>query len=175
LLINRYYQREYRLAQQTFVIIYGSGGHQEEMSRLLNYDIFTDSDDIQLIAFTDSMSPIDYKGVKNYQFSEFRDKHSNKVTLLNMPWNLVKLISFSLAVLKNNNIKGCVTTGPGLAIVPTIIFHLFGKKTVVFESWAKFYKPTMTAKILYYFSGLFIVQHQSMKKVFPKAKYWGRL
>ena len=161
--------------QKTFVIIYGKGGHQEEMNRLLSYEIFKQTDDIQLISFSDSHNLVNKCVSHYYQFPEFRDKYSNLRTLVKMPWTLIKLTLVSIWVLYKYDLRGCVTTGPGLAIVPIFIFNLFRVKTVVFESWAKFYKPTFTAKILYHFSGLFIIQHKSMYKVFPNAKYWGRL
>lgn len=168
------------MPRQTYLIIYGGGGHQQEMERLLNYGVFIGSDHVDLVVFTDSCSPLNDtiardKPERTIVFPEFRDKHSYLKTFFKLPWIIIKLVYFSFLVHFKYNIKGVISTGPGLAIIPLIIFKSFKIKTVVFESWAMFCRPSYTAKILYHFAGLFIVQHRSMLKVFPKAKYWGRL
>lgn len=145
------------------------------MSRLLSYDIFRETDAVNLIAFTDSNIPIKNNVNRYYLFSEFRDKHSNWITLLNMPWNVLKLIWVSLWVVYKYNLKGCITTGPGLAIIPCCIFKLFGIKTIAFESWAKFYTPSLSGKILYRIVDKFVVQHETLTSYYKKASFWGRL
>jgi len=161
--------------RKTYIIIYGRGGHQAQMQRLLDSKLFEDEDAIQIIAITDSQKPIIESITHTYIFKEYRDKNSYWTTLLTLPLNTLRLIITTFSILKNNDVKGVITTGPGIAIVPSLIFWLFRKRLVVFETWSKFYKPTITAKILYHFAGLFIIQNKSLFKVFPKAKYWGKL
>ncbi len=163
------------MKSSTYIIIYGRGGHQAQMAKLLTNGLFVDEDNINLIAITDSLNAIEKHVQNTITVDELRDKHSNRLTLLWLPLLSVRLIIRSLMLLKKHNIKGVISTGPGIAIIPCLIFGLFGKKIIVFESWSKFNQPSYTAKILYRFAGLFIVQHSSMLKVFPKAKYWGKL
>jgi len=163
------------IKKNTFLIIYGRGGHQKQMSELLKHGLYESDDSVNTIVFTDSVKPLTFGNSQTFKFKEFRDKYSNSKTIVLLPYHLLKLIYTTLMVLSQFKIKGVITTGPGIAIIPCFICYLFRKKVVVFESWSKFTQPSITAKILYYFSGLFIVQNKSMLKVFPKAKYWGKL
>ena len=159
----------------TYVLIYGRGGHQAQMQRLLSKGLIKETDVVNLIAITDSLKPINKIIAQSYTFNEYRDKNSYWTTVLTLPVNSLRLIFTTFSIIKNYKVKGVITTGPGIAIIPSLIFWLFRKKLVVFESWSKFYKPTITAKILYHFAGLFIIQNKSLFKIFPKAKYWGKL
>ena len=163
------------MSEQIIVIIYGRGGHQEQMSRLLKKDLIKVQDQVKLIGMTDSKSPINQGVNRNYQFKEFRDKFSVWRTYLNFPINSIQLVLVTLYLLTRYNVKGVITTGPGVAIIPCILLSLLRKKVVVFESWSKFTQPSKTAKLLYRFAGLFIVQNKAMLECFPKAKFWGRL
>lgn len=61
-----------------------------------------------------------------------------------------------------------------LATIPLcILCKLFRKKVIYIESFAKINSPTLTGKIVYKFADLFLVQWESMLKVYPKAKYIG--
>ncbi len=163
------------MQESVIVLVYGCGGHQSQMQRLLAKKLINENDNITLIGITDSLHPINRPIIRTYIFKEFRDKKSNWITLLTLPFSVLALIIRTLILLFKFKVKAVITTGPGLAIIPCLIFWLFNKKLIVFETWSKFYKPSITAKVLYRFSGLFIIQHQTMSKVFPKAKYWGRL
>lgn len=161
--------------QPTYMIIYGRGGHQTQMQRLLAKGLFVDEDAVNLIAITDSQNPIIDSIDKTYVFNEYRDKNSYWTTVLTLPVNTLKLIFTTIGILNKYKVVGVITTGPGIAIVSTLLFWLFRKKIVVFETWSKFYKPSITAKMLYHFAGLFIIQNKSLSSIFPKAVYWGKL
>ena len=160
---------------RSYVIIYGRGGHQAQMSRLLDLDLFKSEDKINLIAMTDSNRSISKRINQSYCFDEFRNKHSNLLTFLFLPWTTIQLIFYTFLILIKYKVSGVVVTGPGIAIIPCVIFRLLGKKTVVFESWSKFKEASYTAKILYQFSGLFVIQSKTLKKIFPKSSYFGKL
>ena len=160
---------------KAILVIYGGGGHQEQMRRLLCADLIVKNDQMRLIAITDSQSPIQEMIEKNLHVKEFRDKHSNWKTIVKMPFVVLDIVFKTAHILTKYEIRGVITTGPGIAIIPCVLARILGKKIVVFESWSKFTKPSYTAKLLYRFAGLFIVQHKSMIKIFPKAKYWGKL
>ena len=78
-------------------------------------------------------------------------------------------------MLMKYSVAGSVTTGPGLGIVPSLIFRLFGKRVVAFETWSKFYEPSIAGRILYRFAGLFFIQNESLKEKYPKALFRGRV
>lgn len=52
---------------------------------------------------------------------------------------------------------------------------LFGAKTVYIEVFDRIDKPTLTGKLVYPITDLFIVQWEEMKKIYPKAKNLGSI
>ncbi|MFT5295186.1 MAG: beta-1,4-N-acetylglucosaminyltransferase [Colwellia sp.] len=68
-----------------------------------------------------------------------------------------------------------ISTGAGIVIIYCLMAKLSGAKLVYLESMARIKSPTITARILYPFSDLFIVQWENLIVFFPKAKYFGRL
>jgi hypothetical protein len=50
---------------------------------------------------------------------------------------------------------------------------IFRKKVIYIESFAKKDTANLTGKILYKFASTFVVQHEEMLAVYPKAEYWG--
>lgn len=159
------------------VVSYGKGGHQEQMSRLLisMYDIT--SHDVRLLILTDShvelKSP--YKVEKVFYFSEPRDKHSRLLTLFKIPLVFFHQLFVCIRVVMWYQCSGIISTGPGVSILPSIIFRCLNKKVVSFESWSRFSKPSLTAILIAPFSNLFFVQNLSIKKEFKKSLYKGRL
>ncbi len=69
-----------------------------------------------------------------------------------------------------------ITTGV-LAVIPLCIMgkFLFGAKLIYIESFAKTDTPTLTGRLMYRIADRFMVQWESMLKVFPKAVYKGGL
>jgi len=66
-----------------------------------------------------------------------------------------------------------ISTGTHTAVPMCYIGWLFRKKVIYIESFAKNKTPTLTGKLVYPIATKFIVQWESMLKVFPKAEYWG--
>ena len=63
---------------------------------------------------------------------------------------------------------GAHNTGPMCCLA-----KLFKKKVIFIETFANSDKPTRCGRIVYKFADVFIVQWESMKKYYPKAKYNG--
>jgi beta-1,4-N-acetylglucosaminyltransferase len=68
-----------------------------------------------------------------------------------------------------------ISTGAGIVVFFCVFAKLFGAKLIFIESMARIESPTLTARLLYPFSNLFIVQWPDLLKYFPRAKYMGRL
>ena len=83
------------------------------------------------------------------------------------------LVSIYTAIIKRPDIV--ITTGAGAVVLFCIFAKLLGAKLIFIESMAKVKQPTLTAKILYPFADLFLVQWPGLLKYFPKARYRGRL
>lgn len=68
-----------------------------------------------------------------------------------------------------------LTTGSGMAIATCLIGKMLGSKIIFLEISARVCTPSLTARLLYYFSDLFIVQWQPLLRVFPRAVFGGLL
>ena len=66
-----------------------------------------------------------------------------------------------------------VTTGAHTAGPMCVIGKIFGSKIVYIETFANINSKTITGKLIYKFADLFIVQWESMLKLYPKATYGG--
>ena len=66
-----------------------------------------------------------------------------------------------------------VTTGSHIAGPMCCIGKIFGSKIIFIETFANIYSKTMTGKLLYPIADTFIVQWESLLKLYPKAKLGG--
>jgi len=68
-----------------------------------------------------------------------------------------------------------MTTGAGIVVFVCLFAKLSGAKLIFIESMAKVERPTLTARILYPFADLFLVQWPGLLERFPRAVFLGRL
>ena len=66
-----------------------------------------------------------------------------------------------------------VTTGTHTAVLMCYLGWLFHKRVIYIESFAKRTSKTLSGKLIYPIASVFIVQWESMLKLYPKAKYYG--
>ena len=68
-----------------------------------------------------------------------------------------------------------ISTGVLASIPMLFIGHIFRKKVIYIESFAKINSPTMTGKLIYKrkWANQFYVQWESMKEFYPDALYKG--
>ena len=69
--------------------------------------------------------------------------------------------------------KVIVTTGTHTAGPMCYLGKIFGSKIIYIETFANMFTKTSTGKIIYHFSDKFIVQWESMKKIYPKSDFGG--
>ena len=66
-----------------------------------------------------------------------------------------------------------VTTGAHTAGPMCCLAKIFGSKVIYIETFANVNTKTITGRLIYKIADLFIVQWESMLKLYPKAKYNG--
>ena len=66
-----------------------------------------------------------------------------------------------------------VTTGTHTAVPMCYLGWVFRRKVIFIESFAKRTSKTLSGKLVYPIANTFIVQWESMLKLYPKAKYFG--
>lgn len=89
-----------------------------------------------------------------------------------LSWFVGAFLSLVIVIRKRPDVV--ITTGAGIVVFFCVFAKLLGAKLIFIESLAKVQKPTLTARFLYPFCDLFIVQWPGLLKYFPKAKYLGR-
>ena len=77
----------------------------------------------------------------------------------------------SFKILFKERPKLIISTGADVCLGTIILGKLFFKTRLIFiESAANVVTPTLTGRISYFFSDLFIIQHKDLIKYYPKAK-----
>ncbi|WP_347862213.1 PssD/Cps14F family polysaccharide biosynthesis glycosyltransferase [Salimicrobium sp. PL1-032A] len=91
--------------------------------------------------------------------------------LFKFSYNIIK----SLFLFLKERPDVVITTGAHTAVPMCYIAKLFRKKVIYIESFAKTTTPNLSGRLVYPIADLFIVQWESMKKVYPKAVYGGTI
>jgi len=84
--------------------------------------------------------------------------------------NLIKNTFLAIKILFKERPDLIVSTGAAPAIPFFYIGKLLGAKVVYIEVYDRIDKPTITGKVVYPISDLFILQWQEQKKFYPKGK-----
>lgn len=79
-----------------------------------------------------------------------------------------------IKILKKEKVKVIITTGAEIGLVSVMAGRLLDIKTIFIESIIKVKTPTLTGKISYHFSDIFLVQNKEVEKYYgKKARYEG--
>ncbi len=89
--------------------------------------------------------------------------------------HFLKLFKEASKILKKENPDIIISTGALVAFPFCVIGKLKKKKIIYIESFARINGKSLTGKLVYPFSDLFLVQWESMLKYYPKAKYVGSI
>ena len=149
------------------LFISSTGGHLSEMMQLksmfkkYDYHIITEKTK-QNISLKDK-----YPGRVNYLI------FGSKSNMLLYPFKLIANCFISLFLYFKVRPKFIITTGAHTAGPMCCIGKILGSKIIYIESFANIYTKTVTGRLIYKFADLFIVQWESMLKLYPKAKYGG--
>lgn len=68
-----------------------------------------------------------------------------------------------------------VSTGTHTAVPMCYIARLFRRKVIWIETFANRNSKTLSGKMVYPIATTFVVQWEEMKKLYPKAEYWGSI
>ena len=109
---------------------------------------------------------------------EYKDKisyliYGTKHNMLTYPFKLLANCFKSLYFYFKIKPDVIVTTGAHSAGPMCCIGKIFGSKIIYIETFANIHSKTVTGRIVYKFADLFIVQWESMLKLYHKAIYGG--
>lgn len=83
--------------------------------------------------------------------------------------NLIKNTLLAIRLLRKEKPSMIISTGAAIAVPFFYLGKLMGIKTIYIEIFDRYDSPTLTGKMVYPVTDLFIVQWEKMKSVYPKA------
>ncbi|MBP3199485.1 MAG: polysaccharide biosynthesis protein [Butyrivibrio sp.] len=143
-----------------------SGGHLEEISRLKaiegNYNCFlvTEKSDFEVKNFCENKRY--YVPMMNRRQISFFPK-------------FLWLFFLTLIILLKEKPDFIITTGALVAYPFCVIGKLLGIKVIYVESFARVNEPSLTGKLVYNLSDLFMVQWEDMLEKYPKSMLGGSI
>ena len=149
------------------LFISSTGGHLSEMMQLkpmfkkYNYHIITEYTDSTKNLCKTYEGKVDYLvyGTKDHLFSY----------IFKFSFNILKSFYLYFKIRP----KYIVSTGTHTAVPMCYIGKLFGSKIIFIETFANSKTKTLSGKLVYPIANLFIVQWESMLKLYPKAVLGG--
>lgn len=151
------------------LFISSTGGHLNELMQLsplfdkYNYHIITEKD----------KSTINLKQKYNKKISYLI--YGTRNNLLIYPFVFFVNCFKSIYLYIKIRPKYIVSTGTHTAVPICYLGKLFGSKIIFIETFANKNTKTLSGKLIYPISNLFIVQWEEMKKLYPKAIYGGSI
>ncbi len=140
-----------------------SGGHWEELMCLKKimdkYDSFF---------ITEKGGQLNDSGLKNIYGVDKIDRREKWFVV-----NFIALFIKSFKIYSNERPDVVITTGALVSYPICVIAKLFRKKIVYIESFARVNSKSLTGRLIYPISDLFLVQWKEMLELYPKAKYVG--
>lgn len=155
--------------QKVVLLIFGEGGHKQEMKLLHNK---LSHSPLQFITF--GPTPIS-PSLLHYKLGDVRHKHSRSKSFCMAVISLIRSSSLTIKLSYQYEVMGVISTGPGVAIIPSFILKLLGKKVVFIETFCRFYSRSITGRIMSKLSDEFWVQNKEQLPFYKNAKYCGRL
>lgn len=140
-----------------FCLVGSSGGHLTHLYLLKKFWI---NEDRFWVTFDKKDANSLLKGEKKYNCYYPTNRNIK---------NLVKNTFLAFKVLKKEKPDLIISSGAAVAVPFFYVGKLFGAKTVYIEVFDRMDKPTLTGKLVYPITDLFVVQWEEMKKVYPKA------
>lgn len=152
------------------LFIASTGGHLDELMQLK--DMFDKYDYHIVTEKTKSNLSLRKKYKKRVSFLVY-GSYSNKLNKLVYPFKLLFNTFKSFYLYLKIRPKYIVSTGAHTSGPMCLIGHIFGSKIIFIETFANSNSQSKTGKLVYKFADLFIVQWESMLKLYPNAVYKG--
>lgn len=153
------------MKKKKVMFISSVGGHLTQMLQLK--PLFKDYDYVLITEKNDVT--IDMKDKYNINYLMYGSRFYMLKYILVIIVNFFRSIRFFIKYRPDV----IVTTGTHTAVVMCYLGFIFRKKVIYIESFAKRTSKTLAGKLVYPIASTFIVQWESMLKLYPKAKYFG--
>lgn len=151
------------------LFISSSGGHFSELMQL--EPLFSKYDSYFITEKVKSCRNLKKKYKDHAFYLLFGTKHHILSYLFIFPYNCVK----SLFLYFKIRPEYIITTGAHTAVPMCYIGKVFGSKIIYIETFACIDLKSLSGRMVYPIANLFLVQWENMLKLYPKAKYIGKI
>lgn len=145
------------------------GGHFEEMMNLM--DAFEGHEILIVTNKTEATLNLPFKTNYAYRPNKFLMNSGLFGQIICVIINFI--IIFKFLVKERPNL--IISTGSGATIPIFYLSKIMFINTIFIESMARINDISLTGKIVYPVSGVFLVQWESLLPKYKKAKFWGRI
>ncbi len=155
------------MKKKRVMFICSVGGHLTQMLQIK--EIFNDYEYVLVTDKTEVTKEMSKKYNMEYMV------YGSRQYFLSYPF--IEIYNFFKAIyfLIKHRPQVIVTTGARTAVPTCYLAKLCGKKVIFIESFAKRTTPNKSGKMVYPIADTFVVQWETMKKVYPEAEFWGRI
>ena len=152
------------MSKKKICLISSSGGHFEQ---LLTLRKLSENNDVFIVTEKTKYN-------KNDKKINYFVKQVNRKELLFIP-KMILILFKSLYIYIKEKPDVIISTGVLASIPMLFIGHIFKKKVIYIESFAKINSPTMTGNLIYkkHIADRFYVQWETMKEFYPNSIYLG--
>lgn len=147
------------------LFIASSGGHWEELMCL--QEIIEVEDSILITETGGQSKDCKYDNVITVPQINRHEKY--------FIWHFLKLFIYAIKIVCRNKPKLVISTGALISYPFCLITKISGGKIIYIESFARVKNASLTGKLIYPISDLFLVQWEELLEVYPKAKYVGSI
>jgi UDP-N-acetylglucosamine:LPS N-acetylglucosamine transferase len=135
-------------------LVCSAGGHLAQIEKIFTKEVIGENETLLITE-------------RNPQTTKIKGAILFNYLKLNPLKNFVALIKL-IKIFRKEKIKMVITTGADLGVMAMIAGKILGLKTVFIETIIRVKTPTLTGRIAYYFSDVFLVQHDGMGKLIGK-------
>ncbi len=104
-----------------------------------------------------------------------RPDYATVLGILAIPLFVAANLIQTLKLFIRYDIRMLISTGSGVAIVPSVVAKFCCAKVIFFESWSRFNVPSISGRIMHHIADVFFVQNEEVKKFYAKAVNMGQL
>lgn len=149
------------------MFISSEGGHLDELQQLefdkYDFSIVTEK--------TESTKSIQNKYMNRVYYLLYGTRKNPFKYFFILIFNFFK----SLNIFLKTKPEVVVTTGTHTAVLMCYIAKIFRRKVIWIETFANKNSKTLAGRIVYPIADTFVVQWEEMKKLYPKAVFWGSI
>jgi hypothetical protein len=95
-------------------------------------------------------------------------------TTRNVP-NLIRNLGLAWTLVRRHRPDVVVSSGAGVALPFFVLGRLFGARTVYVEVYDRIDLPTLSGRLCYPLSSLFLLQWEEQRRFYPRGRLIGRL